>query len=94
MIIFFGDYFSYYSIAFLYKSFEAVKVVKFISWMWLNTTSHSVKRLYTDNGREYVTSELQSFLREQEVIYKTSTLYVYQQNGHAKQLNHILLEKV
>jgi len=29
-------------------------------------------------------SELQSFLREQEVIYKTSTLYVHQQNGHAE----------
>jgi len=94
VIIFFGDYPFYYNIAFLYKDFEAGKVVKFISWMWLNTTSHPVKRLYTDNGRKYVTSELQSFLREQEVIYKTSTLYVYQQNGHAKQLNHNLLEKV
>ena len=77
MIIFFGDYFSYYSIAFLYKNFEAVKVVKFISWMWLNTTSHSVKRLYTDNEEEYIISELQSFLRKQEIICETSTSYVY-----------------
>ena len=45
--------------------------------MWSNTTSYPVKRLHTDNGEEYVVSELQSFLREQGVIYETSTLYVY-----------------
>ena len=52
-----------------------------------------MKRLHTDNGGEYITSELQSFLREQEIIYKTSTLYIHQQNGCAEQLNCILLEK-
>ena len=61
--------------------------------IWSNITSHPVKRLYTDNGREYVTLELQSFLREQGVIHKTNTLYVHQQNGHAEQLNYTLLEK-
>ena len=61
--------------------------------MWSNTTSHSIKRLYTNNGGEYVTSELQFFLREQEVIYKTNTSHVHQQNGRAKQLNYTLLEK-
>ena len=29
-------------------------------------------------------SELQSFLREQEIIHKTSTLHVHQQNGCAE----------
>jgi len=52
--------------------------------IWLNTTSHPIKRLHTDNGREYVTLELQFFLREQGVIYETSTLYIYQQNGCAE----------
>jgi len=60
--------------------------------MWLNITSHSIKKLYTDNGGEYVILKLQFFLREQEIIHKTST--VYQQNGHAKWLNHTLLEKI
>ena len=45
--------------------------------MWLNTTSHSVKRLQTDNGGEYIISELQFFLREQEIIYETSTLHIH-----------------
>ena len=59
--------------------------------MWSNSTSHPVKRLHTDN---YVTLELQSFLREQGIIHETSIPYVHQQNGHAEQLNCILLEKV
>jgi len=40
-----------------------------------------------------MTSELQSFLHEQGIAHKTSTLYVHQQNGQAEQLNWILLEK-
>ena len=29
-------------------------------------------------------SELQFFLGEQEIIYETSILYMYQQNGHGE----------
>jgi len=62
--------------------------------MWLNTTFYSVKRLYTDNGGEYMMLELQYFLKEQNIIYKTSTSHVHQQNDHAKWLNCILLKKI
>jgi len=60
--------------------------------MWLNTTSHHVKRVYTDNERECVMLELQFFLKEQEIIHKTSISHIHQQNGCAEQLNCILLE--
>jgi len=43
-----------------------------------------VKILHTDDGGEYIIPELQSLLREQEIIYETSTPNVHQQNGHAK----------
>ena len=52
-----------------------------------------MKRLHTDNREEHVMVDLQFFLREQEIIHETRTSYIYQQNGHAEQLNHILLEK-
>ena len=52
--------------------------------MWSNSTFHPVKRLHTDNKGEYITSELQFFLRKQEIIYETSTWYIHQQNGHAE----------
>jgi len=77
IIIFLDSYFSFCNIAFLCKKSEATDVIKSIFQMWSNTTSHLVKRLYTDNGREYITLELQFFLREQEIIYETSTLYIY-----------------
>ena len=87
IIIFLNDYFSFCNIGFLHKKSKATDTIKSI------TTSYSMKRLHTDNGGEYVTSELQSFLREQEVIHETNTLYVHQQNGCAEWLNCTLLEK-
>jgi len=74
----------FYNIAFIYKKSEAVDAIKSIFQMWSNTTFYSVRRLHTDNGREYVISELQSFLREQGIIYKTSIPYVHQQNSHTR----------
>ena len=77
IITFLDDYFSFCYITFLYKKSEATDIIKSIFWMWSNTTSHSVKRLHTDNEGEYIVSKLQSFLREQEIIYETSILYIY-----------------
>ena len=78
MITFLNDYFFYCNITFLHKKSEAIEVIKSIFKMWSNTTFYSVKRLYTDNRREYVTLELQFFLKEQEIIYKTSTSHIHQ----------------
>jgi len=77
MIIFLNNYFSYCNIIFLYKKSKVAEVIKSIFWIWSSTTSYSVKMLYTNNRREYVMSELQSFLRKQGIVYKTSTLHVY-----------------
>jgi len=93
VITFLDNYSSYCRVAFLCKKSDAAEVIKSVFWLWLNTTSHSVKHLHTDNGGEYMTSELQSFLAEQGITHETSIPYVHQQNGQAKQFNHILLEK-
>jgi len=77
VIIFLDDYSSYCRVAFLCKKSDTAKAIKAVFWLWSNTTSHSVKYLHTDNGGEYMTSELQSFLREQEIVYETSTLHIY-----------------
>jgi len=81
VITFLDDYSSYCRVAFLCKKSNAIKAIKAVFWLWSNTASHSVKCLHTDNGREYITSELQSFLCEQEIVHETSILYIYQQNG-------------
>jgi len=94
VITFLDDYSSYCRVAFLHKKSDAAEAIKAVFWLWPNTISHSVKRLYTDNGGEYMTLELQSFLCEQGIIHETSTPHVHQQNGQAEQLNQTLLEKV
>jgi len=93
VIIFLDDYSSYCRVVFLRKKSDAAEAIKVVFWLWLNTTSHSVKRLHTDNGGEYMTSELQFFLREQGIVHETSIPHVHQQNGRAEQLNWTLLEK-
>ena len=59
------------------KKSDAVEAIKAVFWLWSNTISHSVKRLYTDNGGEYMTLELQFFLREQGIVHKTSIPHVH-----------------
>jgi len=64
VITFLDDYFSYCRVAFLHKKLDVAEAIKAVFWLWSNTTSYSVKFLHTDNGGEYMTSELQSFLHE------------------------------
>jgi len=64
VITFLDDYFSYCRVAFLHKKSDAAEAIKAVFWLWSNSTSHSVECLHTGNGREYITSELQSFLCE------------------------------
>jgi len=87
VITFLDDYSSYCRVAFLRKKSDAAEAVKAVFQLWLNTIFYSVKRLYTDNGGEYMTLELQSFLHKQEIVHETSTPHVHQQNGRAEQLN-------
>jgi len=58
MITFLDDYSSYCRVAFLCKKSDAAEAIKAIFWLWSNTTSYSVKCLHTNNGGEYMTSEL------------------------------------
>ena len=76
VITFLDDYSSYCRVAFLYKKSDAAEAIKAVFQLWLNTTSHSVKCLRTDNRGEYMTLELQSFLHEQGIVHKTSTLHI------------------
>jgi len=66
----------YCRVAFLCKS-DTAEAIKAVFWLWSNTTFYSVKCLHTDNRGEYMISELQSFLREQGIVHKTSTLHVH-----------------
>lgn len=52
-----------------------------------------IKILRSDNGSEYVTNELDEFLRCNGIIHQTSNPYTPEQNGLAERMNRTLVEK-
>ena len=54
VITFLDDYSFHCNIAFLHKKSEVAEVIMSIFQIWLNTTFYTVKRLHTDNEREYI----------------------------------------
>nr|XP_028948916.1 uncharacterized protein LOC114821153 [Malus domestica] len=54
--------------------------------------SSVIKVLRTDNGGEYVNSELSTFFRDQGILHETTCSYTPQQNGVAERKNRHILE--
>ena len=54
----------------------------------------SIKAVRTDNGTEYVNSELTTYLKEKGIAHQTSMPYTPEQNGTAERLNRTLINKV
>lgn len=53
-----------------------------------------LKTLRSDNGSEYKSSELQSYLLSAGIKHQTTVCYTPQQNGVAERLNRTLVEMV
>jgi len=51
-----------------------------------------IKRLCSDNGREYVNQNLSKFLQENGVVHELTCVDTPQQNGVAERKNRYLLE--
>jgi len=51
-----------------------------------------IKRLRSDNGREYVNQNLSKFLQENKVVHELTCVDTPQQNGVAERKNRHLLE--
>ena len=51
-----------------------------------------IKRLRSDNGREYVNQNLSKFLQENGVVYELTCVDTPQQNGVAERKNRHLLK--
>ncbi|KAL0849649.1 hypothetical protein ABMA28_013903 [Loxostege sticticalis] len=58
-----------------------------------NQLSTTIKILRTDNGREYLSNDFQTFLKKSGIIHQTSVPYTPQQNGLAERMNRTLLER-
>lgn len=57
-----------------------------------NETGCKIVRLRTDNGKEYVNNEFDTFLQQQGIQRQLTVPYTPQQNGVAERCNRTLVE--
>jgi transposase InsO family protein len=59
-----------------------------------NIFSHSIKRLHTDNGSEYVNDLVLGCFEDEGIEHTTTAPYQPQSNGIAERVNSTLMRKV
>jgi transposase InsO family protein len=59
-----------------------------------NQLERKVKRLRSDRGEKYFSSEFSEFYVEHEIIHERTPLYSPQSNGIAKRKNHTITELI
>lgn len=91
-ITFIDDYTRYMSTYFLKQKSEALSVFKEFKLKAENETGCKVKILRSDNGREYLSSEFDLFLKQNGIVHQTTVAYTPQQNGIAERANRTLVE--
>jgi len=57
-----------------------------------NQFGFSIKNLQTDNAKQYLSSQFQSFLNSQRILHQTSCTHTLQQNSVAKWKYYYLVE--
>lgn len=67
-----------------------INFIKFVE----NQCNAKVKVLRSDNGTEYVNTELTDFLKRKGIVHQLTVPYSPQQNGSAERFNRSLLDKV
>lgn len=58
-----------------------------------NQLESKIKKLRTDNGREYLSNEFVEYMQNCGIIHETSNPYTPQQNGLAERMNRTLMER-
>ena len=69
---------------------------KFMEWKSLveNSSGHKVKKLRTDNGGEYTSTEFESYLKDEGIEHQYSIPKTPEQNGVSERRNRTLVETV
>lgn len=58
-----------------------------------NQTGQRIKKLRTDNGKEYLSKDFNDFLKEEEIQHQLSVEYTPQQNEVAERANRTLVAR-
>uniref|UniRef100_A0A6V7IJ77 Retrovirus-related Pol polyprotein from transposon TNT 1-94 n=1 Tax=Bracon brevicornis TaxID=1563983 RepID=A0A6V7IJ77_9HYME len=79
-------------IRFLKRKNEVFQEFKNFKILVENQTERKVKHLQSDNGREYVNTEFENFLKENGISRRLSVPHTPEQNGIAERRNRTLIE--
>jgi hypothetical protein len=93
-LTFIDDKTRYVWVYFLKSKNEVFK--RFVEWKTMaeNLTCHKLKCLRSDNGGEYISAELESYLKSEGVRHELIVPKTPEQNGVAERMNRTLMEKV
>ena len=91
---FLDDYSGLSAIRLMKHKSEVAPAMKEVFTMLENQSAYKVKALRTDNGGEYVNSEVSTYLKSKGVFHQKTMAYTPEQNGKAERLNRTLIEKV
>lgn len=91
---FLDDYSGLSAIRLLKHKSEVAPAMREVFTMLENQSGYKVKALRTDNGGEYVSSAVSTYLKNKGIIHQKTMAYTPEQNGKAERLNRTLLEKV
>lgn len=76
-----------------YKS-EVFNVFQNFKTMVEKQTGCKIKKLRSDNGKEYVNKRMEEYLQNKGIIHQLSAPYTPEQNGVAERANRTIVEKV
>jgi len=93
MLTFIDDFSRKVWIYFLKEKSEAFKVFKEWKTLLENQTRKKIKRLRTDNDLEFCNHQFDEFCKAEGIARHKTVVNTPQQNGVAKRMNRILLER-
>jgi len=92
-ISFFDDKSSRIFVYFIQNKSQALDCFKKFKAMVENQTGRKIKKLRTDNGKEYVNHEFSRFLSQCGIQHETTNEYTPEQNGKAERANRTIMDK-
>lgn len=87
------DFTGYSFVSPLRHKSDAANFLKTSIAMLERQTGHSVKCIRSDNGGEFINTDLATFYKSKGIKSETTVPYTPQQNGKAERLNRTLLDK-
>ena len=91
-VTFIDDYSLCCMVCFLKHKSEVLDKFKEFEAVTTNDSGCKIGRLRTDNGGEYISHELEEYLKSKGISHELTVPYTPEQNGVAERLNRTLME--